>query len=814
MTGTCGCCEGVHVSTPVTVRNRPGLHAVAYRVGTHARFVRSMLAELHTAGPLRRLVPDPGDPTVALMDAWACVLDVLTFYQERIANEAWLPTATERRSVRELSALIGYRPSPGVAASTYVAFELETGPGAPEEATMPAGTKIQSLPGPDERPQTFETLAPLWARGVWNVLRPRRAVRRAPARGDRELRLEGTATNLAAGDAIVIVGREHERDPSGERWDRELGGPPERPVPPTVEDVHVLAMRRRASLFGHNAPDWRAMPSEIREEYAKGFGCAAAHHPDWPNLSISRVGMPAGSFNPPMTIFLDTVYPKVVAGSTVAVAVSQRGHSTAYAELYRVAEATEESRTDFTMSAKTTKLTLDGDTLMHFTERLRDTVVYAQSERLEIASVPLTDDDVGGDTIELDSLVEDLEPGHVLLVDGVADGVPTVEVVRVRDTSVADGVTVIELEAELAHDYDRDSVRIHGNVAEATHGETAPTEVLGSGDASRAFQTFELSASPLTHTASAGGASSALEVRVDGVRWREVACLALAGPRDRAYEVVADDDGVATVRFGDGRTGARLPTGSENVVATYRTGLGREGNLGVGSLSQLMTRPLGAKGVTNPLPASGGDDPETLGSARRNAPLTVRTLDRIVSLRDFEDFARAFPGIAKARADDVFDGRAHDIHVTVAGVDSAPVVPGVPPHDELVEAIRAAAESRRRFTLGSHEGLRFAVTAALTIDDDHDPETVVAAAAEALTRRFGFEAAELGAPVARSAVMAVLQAVPGVIGVDVDAFHEVGTPPQAPLVLAAQPARPAAPQPLPAQLWTIAQDAIVLEPRT
>src|SRR5260370_37310367 len=60
--------------------------------------------------PLKQLTTrDPSDPSIALLDAFAVVADVLTFYQERIANEGYLPTAIERRSIQELGNLIGYR---------------------------------------------------------------------------------------------------------------------------------------------------------------------------------------------------------------------------------------------------------------------------------------------------------------------------------------------------------------------------------------------------------------------------------------------------------------------------------------------------------------------------------------------------------------------------------------------------------------------------------------------------------------------------------------------------------------------------------
>ena len=111
--------------------------------------------------------------------------DVLAFYQERIANEAFLRTATERRSVLELAALLGYELAPGVAADTWLAFTLQDAPGAPAKAplpvTIPAGTRAQSVPGPDETPQTFETVAA--DRGPRRAQRDRRAD--AHAAGDR-----------------------------------------------------------------------------------------------------------------------------------------------------------------------------------------------------------------------------------------------------------------------------------------------------------------------------------------------------------------------------------------------------------------------------------------------------------------------------------------------------------------------------------------------------------------------------------------------------------------------------------------------------
>ncbi len=111
----CGCCEGISAETPLTVTNRPGLSAVVYRAGTQAEFKETLIARLSGSNQpaLRALTTrDDDDFTIALLDAWATVGDVLTFYQERLANESYLRTATERLSVLELARLTGRQQNP------------------------------------------------------------------------------------------------------------------------------------------------------------------------------------------------------------------------------------------------------------------------------------------------------------------------------------------------------------------------------------------------------------------------------------------------------------------------------------------------------------------------------------------------------------------------------------------------------------------------------------------------------------------------------------------------------------------------------
>jgi hypothetical protein len=211
MTELCGCCEGIEALTPLSTANRPGLENLSYRVGTHAIFLKTMKARLSSSEfpALNALkTRDSSDPAIALLDAWALVADVLTFYQERIANEGYLRTATERRSVLELGRLVGYTLRPGVSATVYPAFMMEAGYNKGGE--IPKGTRVQSIPGPGEMPQYFETSERIEAREEWNELKPRLTQPQKIILSENTINTEvlyfkGTSTNLKANDPLLLL---------------------------------------------------------------------------------------------------------------------------------------------------------------------------------------------------------------------------------------------------------------------------------------------------------------------------------------------------------------------------------------------------------------------------------------------------------------------------------------------------------------------------------------------------------------------------------------------------------------------------------
>ncbi len=239
----------------------------------------------------------------------------------------------------------------------------------------------------------------------------------------------------------------------------------------------------------------------------------------------------------------------------------------------------------------------------------------------------------------------------------------------------------------------RDSVLVHGNVALASHGESVTT-ILGSGNAAVPFAAYELKQLPLTYRAAPteSGAAAQITLRVGDIEWHEKPTLYGAAATERAYTLDTDAAARLWLRFGDGIAGARPPSGQNNLVAVSRKGLGAAGNVRADTLTQLATRPLGLKGVANPAAALGGTDAEGEDSARRSMPIATRTLGRVVSLLDYEDFALAFAGIAKAQAAVLPLRGGRTIVVTVAAEDGAPIDSASPVWNNLLAALHAAGD--------------------------------------------------------------------------------------------------------------------------
>jgi Baseplate J-like protein len=818
----CGCCDGIEAETPQALQNRDGLSQISYRIGTYAQFRASLHAALSSSAfaPLPQLLTrDNNDFTIGLIDTFACSADVITFYQERIANESWLRTSAERVSLQEMGKLVGYRMRPGVAAETSLAFAIDTPPappanlapepgnfvtGVPSQLRLEIGTKVQSVPGPGAKPQTFELIEALAdARPAWNAMQPWFGEPHIPGRGDTEAWLDGAALNLKAGDALLFVGQEFfdadktdnwdfrlltvaEPDNENKRtriaWARGLGS--SLPFSNPARRPHVFVMRKRAAVFGNNAPVWRSMDPQFRAGYAAKFG-GAADAGDWSQFVISTnaAGANGGSVD------LDQVQPEIAADipgdlarrsfAILAKGGFNRPDETYPAgtnvELYRVTGTTEVSREGFGLSGKVTRLDIAGEHLdTSFYNHVRETTVYAKSELLALAERPV-DTDIAGDRMPVRAVPDGLTAGRRLIIRGkrLKDGQTAVMEAALAAVHIVDNERLeLEISPPVPKELVRSSVVIHANVARASHGESV-TQILGAGNGSQRFQQFEMKQLPLTYRAAANeiGAAAELSLRVGGIAWAERPSLFGAAPAERAYTLSTDEQGRLSAVFGDGVRGARLPSGVNNVQATYRKGLGEEGNVAADALTQLMTRPLGLKSVSNPLAAEGGTDPETADASRQTIPLTTRTLGRAVSLLDYEDFARAFSGIAKAQAMAIQLRGGMTIAITLAAPKGEPLTPSSPVWKNLLAALKAGGDPHVAVTLLSVKSSTFRLGLRVKRDPAYEAGAVLAAVEAALRTHFAFDSRQLGQPVQESDVIATAQAVAGVTAVDLTRLY-------------------------------------------
>ncbi|HKX90959.1 MAG TPA: putative baseplate assembly protein [Sphingomicrobium sp.] len=517
-----------------------------------------------------------------------------------------------------------------------------------------------------------------------------------------------------------------------------------------IEPQGLFHFRARAAIFGHNVPN----------EAAAG----ATRSPSVPTIGQACVAR---------ILSLDTEVRELRPGSWIA--FSRLVGASFITRIQSVDTATASYGK---LSGRVSRVTLEQAFPSDWTNvSVADVTVLADARPINLAPLPVTEDVVGAE-LRLDRYIPGLAAGTPVAVTGERSdllGVVESEVHKIRDVEIDDGFSVITLASAIAGPFARSTVSVNANVALATHGESGG-QPIGHGDASAEGQMFRLPVVPLTHVGAANpkGLAAELEIRVDGILWSEVPSLRDAGRGARVYALRYADDGSVWVRFGDGKHGRRLPTGTNNVVARWRKGSGREGMVQTGQLSLLSGAPQGVKGATNPLPATGAADGETLDEARANAPLSVLTLDRIVTLRDYEDFARAFGGISKARAVWAWNGRARAVAITVAGAEGA--VPTERDIDNLRTAITRASDSAATLAIMPYRPAWFRLQAIVNVDPAHSADVVLAAVESSLRDEFSFERRDLGQPVARSEVIRVIQSVPGVDWVDLDFFYRGDTP--------------------------------------
>lgn len=790
--GTCATCAAPKarppVADPVMFRHGAIKQRLLARIGDVQIDGRRPLADLGTR--------DDDDPAIALIDAVAGGLHVLAWNTARLHDDGTLRRTEDRDAMVDLTGLLGYTPRPALAATTTLAFTLDTLEGSPKVATIPKGLKVASIPGQDELPQTFETDAALEAKAEWNRLAPVLSPNpQGVSATTSVLVLDGVSSTAKPGDLILayvqpqtspekwllarIVGLAREPNPTD-------GGPPRTSLnlapqglvtaPAALKGTtfqnRVLILGQRAAAFGATAPDPQLMSAAVQTTLN-----LTGTPPDWTNLKMDPAGTATGG-----TLDLDAIYPDAMVGR--AVLFSAAGAS-ASPDLGVITAAADGGRKDFGTAAKVTRIgvaDIDLTDATGFNAKVRQTAIVIETgqERLLTPALDISTPAGAPDRLVVQGKVT-LPIGRRLVLTGQAwtavNGVRPVisEVVVLKALTSTASETELVFERPVVSRFRSTTLTVLANAVGASQGSTQINgpEIIGSGKAASPSPRFKLKGAPLAYVPAANprGYAPAIEVRVGDRAYAEHASLFGLESEDWAFAVRGVRDGQFEVQFA-----GRLPSGAHNVTADYRVGGGAAGNLPTGKLTMIMNPIVGVSGVVNATPAEGGSDAETLEDMRVAAPQSIRTLDRAVSLADIQAFAAAYRGIGKALATELHAGMRSVVCLTIATTDLAPPTPGSDILDTLTKALKAATPPGLTLRIEGFVELSAQVTVGLAIDPSYRRADIEAKVRKALGETFGRRVRDFGQALHRSAVLAVVQGVEGVMAARLATFLLPGGP--------------------------------------
>jgi predicted phage baseplate assembly protein len=178
-------------------------------------------------------------------------------------------------------------------------------------------------------------------------------------------------------------------------------------------------------------------------------------------------------------------------------------------------------------------------------------------------------------------------------------------------------------------------------------------------------------------------------------------------------------------------------------------------------------------GVSNPLPATGGADRDSRDQGRRNAPVAVAALDRLVSVQDYADFARSFAGIGKASAIQLSDGHRQIVYLTIAGTDDTPIDKNSDLYVNLLQAFQQLGDPNLPIQVDSREDMLLVIAAKVGVPAPSPWKSVADQVKSTLRDAFRFDQRKLGQSVFLSEIIRSIQQVPGVAYVEVTALDSV-----------------------------------------
>ncbi|MHB9037099.1 MAG: baseplate J/gp47 family protein [Armatimonadota bacterium] len=263
-------------------------------------------------------------------------------------------------------------------------------------------------------------------------------------------------------------------------------------------------------------------------------------------------------------------------------------------------------------------------------------------------------------------------------------------------------------------------------------------------------------------------AHGSIQVTVSGTEWTHVEHFAESGPDDTHYVVSTDGLDNVSIIFGDGKNGT-FPGDAKQIQATYLATLGSNGNLAPHRITKLLSAIYAESGesvqfsVDNPIAATGGTDRESQEHAKLVAPATVKSTWKAVTRDDYTALCLAFPGVAKAKIQDINDDpslRIYSVRICIA-----PEGGGLP-SPLLKSQIIDYLDVRRLLTIDAGivdpVYVSVDVSADLYIYPGEDIETIRQRAQQTLESYFGFDNQDFGQKLYLSDLVVLLDGVQGV----------------------------------------------------
>lgn len=755
------CCPCDRLEHPAKPDIAAGLPALPRQLAGFPEYRLAMLRDIAVHAPLSQWRAREGDDLgIMLLEMWAYALDILGFYDERIANESYLRTAQRRPSLRRMVGLIGYRPRPALGASVVLAALAD----GHRPVTLPPRTGFRSDAFDDEPPQVFETEIEQTIHALNNQW-PLAPVRNRFA--GKELLLEPGTTAIDIGQRVLL------------RW----FAPGAVNSDPELHAGRVTGLRTIDALDGES---YLRMEMEPAPELDAGadLGAIDVLSPRLgavPNLIIAKPlpDVVAVETVPDTTgIILDAVYPQFTEQAAIIVQLGGELHAAVVTAVKRTDVKLGDAEVESGDAYDSPTLPATGITLSPalpaswLPDRSRLVIHYdmTSSGRLtRPAKTHLEVADFEAPGVPVDGIVEPLPDGvkgptTLLLRDAQDHGTQASGGVDIEPDGTA-RVRLVDGTAPFAPS-PRTPVTVYGNAVRATRGESVFNEVLGSGDGALALQSFILANSPLTYLndpAAHEGRRSTLELRVNGIAWQEVPSFFGTGSQDEVYIVRHNDDQEAVVTFGDGVRGARLPTGVDNVTAIYRFGAGAA-KPPAGVIGQLARPVEGLGQVVSPVAAGGGADADRSEDIQRNAPTSALLLGRAVSPLDFVALAREFGGVVNAHVEWAWDERCQGAVVKVWFIsDGGKIAKG------LKAFLVGQADPTTPLAAVEAQAQPSSLVVELEIMHGFSPPLVIEQARQALTdSETGLLAPAnipIGQPLFRSRIFEVMLAVTGVLSV-------------------------------------------------